>query len=116
MTIKMKNVMNRGAMRHFPVVMRKPLRSAVPSKEEISFTFEPFYRVVLVYNDWINDKPIAQKVRYSVPIISGNDAANVVKRARLKGDAIIVTVIKDDAEKYMSNLKTKGLDVFIDEA
>lgn len=119
----MKRVINRGAFRRFPV-LRKPVRAAVPAKENqdvlsmsgLSLTFEPFYRVVLVYSDWVNDKPIAQKVRYSVPIITATDAVNVVKRARAQGKAIVVTVIKDDAIMYMNNLKTKGLDVIIDEA
>lgn len=104
-----------------PYLLPRPVRATAPAKEPImipgiSLQFEPFYRVILVYSEWLNDKSTAQKVRHSVPIITLNDAINVTRRARVEGRSIVVTVIKDDAILYMTNLKNKGLDVILDEA
>ena len=82
----------------------------------INFAFEPFYRVILLYTNWDNDKPVAKLVSASVPIITNRDAANIVKTCRIEGTAIVVTVLKDDAVLYMTNIKNKGLDCMIDEA
>ena len=116
-----RSVCLRFPAQKMPYLLPRPVRATAPTKESImlpgiSLQFEPFYRVILVYSDWLNDKPVAQKVRYSVPIITSNDAMNVTRRARVEGRSIIVTVIKDDAILYMTNLKNKGLDVILDEA
>ena len=101
---------------------KKPYQTRVlptPTKKDAplaNITFEPFYRVVLIYSEWENDKSVAQKVKISVPIISGADALSVTKRAKQEGRAIVVTVIKEDALTYMNNLRRKGLITEIDEA
>lgn len=83
---------------------------------KFSFSFEPYYRVILVYSNWTNDKPIGKLVSASIPIITEKHATNVVRRTRIEGRAIIVTVLKNEALTYMQNIKNKGLDCVIDEA
>lgn len=95
----------------FPVVEKQS-----DSETTLSFSFEPFYRVILLYSDWDNDKSIAKKISKAVPIVSSVYAVQVARRCRLTGQAIVVTVIKDDAILYMSNLRNQGLRVTIDEA
>jgi ATP-dependent Clp protease adapter protein ClpS len=85
-------------------------------KLNLTFTYEPFYRVVLIYSNWTYDKEVAQKVHNAVPVIGFNDALRVVRNAEKDGRAIVITCIKDDANQYVSNLKKKGLDVTIVEA
>jgi ATP-dependent Clp protease adapter protein ClpS len=84
----------------------------------LTFAYEPFYRVILLYSGWAdnNEKEMAYRVHKSVPIITFNNAKNIVQRARVEGRCIVVTVIKDDAVLYSGNLKAKGFDVMLDEA
>jgi len=80
------------------------------------FAYEPYYRVILIYSNWVDDKDVAQKVHHSINVLGYNEALRVVRNAHTEGKAIVVTVIKDDAVLYMSNMKNKGLDVVLDEA
>lgn len=82
----------------------------------INISFEPFYRVILYYSNWDDDKATALKITNAISIIDFNAAMKVVQNAKGYGKAIVVTVIKDDAVLYMNNLKNKGLEVSIDEA
>lgn len=82
----------------------------------INISFEPFYRVILYYSNWDDDKTTALKITNAVSIVDFNAATKIVQNAKSHGKAIVVTVIKDDAVLYMNNLKNKGLDVSIDEA
>lgn len=95
-----------------------PMLEKTVSSEVIipSFSFEPFYRVILQYSEWESDKPIARKVAQAVPIISGVQAMRITRKCRQTGNAIVVTVKKDDAVLYASNLRNKGLRVIMDEA
>lgn len=92
-----------------------PLRKSTSS---LTFAFEPFYRVILLYSGWSDndEKEMALRVRKAVPIISFNNAKTIVQRSKIEGRCIVVTVIKDDAVLYSSNLKSKGFDVMLDEA
>jgi hypothetical protein len=92
-----------------------PLKKQTPS---LTFAFEPFYRVILLYSGWSenNEKEMAYRVHKSVPIVPFKSAKTIVQRTRIEGRCIIVTVVKDDAMLYLSNLKAKGFDVMLDEA
>lgn len=74
-----------------------------------SFQFEPFYRVILHYSQWIESKPVARLVRIAVPVISMNECIRVVQMAEAHNKAIVVTVKKDDAEMYVQRLLVAGL-------
>ena len=92
---------------------------AAPSlKSTLNLTFEPFYRVVLLYNGWKDDKDkdIAIKVKQSVNILSFSESLVRARNARIQHSAILVTVPKDDAQLYLENLVKKGLEVKLDEA
>lgn len=74
-----------------------------------SFQFEPFYRVILHYTQWVEGKPVARLVRIAVPIISMNECIRVVEMAETHNTAIVVTVKKDEAEMYVQRLLVAGL-------
>ena len=81
-----------------------------------TFSFEPFYRLILIYSNWASDKITAEKIRASVPIVTFTEALKVTRTAKVDGKAIIATVIKDDAVAYARNLELRGLQVELDEA
>lgn len=85
---------------------------------DIKVSFESFYRVVLVYNGWTDDKDkdVALKVKNAVSILSFGEALARVRTARKEDMAILVTVPKEDAILYMGNLFKKGLEAQLDEA
>ena len=85
---------------------------------DIKVSFESFYRVVLVYNGWTDDKDkdVALKVKQAVDMLSFGEALTRVRNARTEDVAILVTVPKDDAVLYMGNLFKKGLEAQLDEA
>lgn len=74
-----------------------------------TFQYEPFYRVLLHYNQWVDGKQIARLVRVAVPIVSMNDSVRIVEMAERYETAIVVTVKKDDAEAYVQRLLIAGL-------
>lgn len=74
-----------------------------------SFQFEPFYRVLLHYNHWVDGKPVARLVRTAVPIVSMNESIRIVEMAEKHETSIVVTVKKDDAETYVQRLLFSGL-------
>lgn len=83
---------------------------------DLSITFEPIYRVILINSDWVNDKDVAKKIKTSVPPLTFADSLKIARQARVEGRAIVITAQKDDAIYYLSNLKNKGLIVMLDEA
>lgn len=74
-----------------------------------TFQYEPFYRVLLHYNQWVDGKQIARLVRTAVPIVSMNDSVRIVEMAERYETAIVVTVNKEDAETYVQRLLFTGL-------
>lgn len=74
-----------------------------------NFQFEPFYRVLLHYNNWTEGKQIARIVRMAVPIVSADESLRVVEMAEIHETAIVVTVPKDDAELFVQRLIVSGL-------
>lgn len=100
-------------------VASAPAASPTPQKILMSgftFSFEPFYRVILIYNNWSSDKIVAEKIRASIPIITFTEALKVARMAKVDGKAIVVTVIKDDAFMYVRSMEMRGLTVELDEA
>lgn len=79
-----------------------------------SFEVEPFYRVLLHYSQWTNKDQVARIVRFSVPVLSMNEALHIVGMAESYETAIVVTVKKQEAELYMQRLLIAGLKSSID--
>lgn len=104
--------------KRFRMVVSRATAAPLKSQPVLSFAYEPFYRVILLYSGWgdNNEKEMAYRVHKSVPIVSFSNAKSIVQRARVEGRCIVVTVIKDDAVLYSGNLKAKGFDVMLDEA
>lgn len=92
------------------------LESRDVSIANLVFAYEPFYRVVLLFSGWNDDRVVARKIRMSIPMLRFADCINIAKQARLRGRAIIVTVKKDEAFQYSKDLETRGLKVLLDEA
>lgn len=94
-----------------------PIRDT--NKEHVfmpKFSFEPFYRVVLFYSNWEDDRDIAKTVKQCVPIISYSAAKQTVANAKAYGNSIVITALHEDAVKYCRNLLSKGLNVDLMEA
>lgn len=81
-----------------------------------SIRFEPFYRVLLHYSMWNDNKLVAKTVAKAVPIISFNDGLRVAEAAEKVGSAIVVTVPLEDAEIYDDRLRHAGLKSSIESA
>lgn len=82
----------------------------------LNISFEPFYRVILVYSNWTDDKDVALRVSQAVPIVKFKNALQIVRNAKSYGNAIIVTVTKYDAISYVKSLELKGLEGIMEEA
>lgn len=52
---------------------------------------------MLHYTQWVDDDPIAQKVRRAVPQMTMNEALRIVDAARRYGASIVVTATLEDA-------------------
>lgn len=63
----------------------------------LSISFEDFYRVMLHYSNWVDDDPIAQKVKRAVPQMTMNEALRIVDSARRYGTSIVLTASLEDA-------------------
>lgn len=81
-----------------------------------NISFEPFYRVILQYSNWTDDKDTAHLVKNAVPQLHFNEALRITKQARSTGKSIVMTSLKEEADKYASNLRSKGLDAYLEEA
>jgi ATP-dependent Clp protease adapter protein ClpS len=77
--------------------------------EGTTMQFEPIYRVLLHYTNWVNPKEIARKVHQAVPVVSSSHALRTVENAAAHGTAIVVTAALDDAELYEARLTRVGL-------
>jgi len=99
------------------VVMRA-IKPASKVSIDIKVSFEPFYRVILLYNGWPDDKDkdVAVKVKTAINMLSFGEALTRVRTARNDETAILVTVPKDDAILYLGNILKKGLEAQLDEA
>lgn len=86
-----------------------PEKSGTVLMDTPNFQFEPFYRVLLHYNNWTEGKQIARIVRMAVPIVSADESIRVVEMAEIHETAIVVTVPKDDAELFVQRLVVAGL-------
>jgi len=82
----------------------------------LNIAFEPFYRVILIYTNWTDDKDVALRVTQAVPIVKFKVALQIVRNASSYGSAIIATVTKDDALAYVKSLTFKGLEAVVEEA
>ena len=78
-------------------------------KNDINVSFEEFYRVILHYSQWVDDKPIAQKVVLAVPHLTTNEAIRIVECAHSYGSAIVVTLPLDEATICKDSLVRVGL-------
>ncbi len=81
-----------------------------------SFEVESFYRVLLHYSQWNNGDHVARLVRFAVPIITMNECIRIVNMAESYETAIVVTVKKEEAEKYAHRLLIAGLKSSTEEA
>ena len=94
-----------------------PIMSTSPLiYKSISFAYEPFYRVILVYTNWTNDSTVAEKVRASCRTVTFTEALKTVRYSKIHGGGIVCTVLKDEADIYSNNMKKRGLTVLLDEA
>ncbi len=104
-------ITNRSAMPEAPIKSS----AAQPS---LTLRFEPLYRIILHHSKWNEDdnKVIAQKVKFSVPILTLRDCEKVVRHAFTYGMSIVCTVTKDKAELYKEALVRMGLNATMEEA
>ncbi len=94
-----------------------PVSSRPNTILNLNISFESFYRVILVYNNWTNDKEIARVLKKTVPLVGTvNNAIHIVTSARSYGKAIVVTVIKKEAEQYVRDLRKQKLEAELEEA
>lgn len=70
----------------------------------MSISFDDFYRVVLHYTQWVDDDPIAQKVKRAVPQMTMNEALRIVDSARRYGASIVLTAPLEDANTCKDTL------------
>lgn len=77
--------------------------------QNVNISFEEFYRVMLHYSAWSDDKETARKVIQAVSILRMNEAIRIVDSARRYGRSIVTTVPKEEAELYTDNLVRIGL-------
>jgi ATP-dependent Clp protease adapter protein ClpS len=84
--------------------------------DDFDMTFEPFYRVILHYTNWKEDKIIAGLIKQGVPFLQHSQAIQTVKNAVAYGTAIVITATREDAELYEARLKRLGLKVSLDMA
>lgn len=98
--------------------IRRPqlLEASFKHKSQLKFlTTDPYYRVILLYNNWRRDHDIAKKVHTSVPPINYTDALKCTTISRKDGRALIITAPERDAVTYRDNLKSQGLSILLDE-
>ena len=76
----------------------------------LNISFESFYRVILTYDNWNNDKNVAMVLMNAINVIRYNQSIHIVKNARKYGKAIVVTVNKETAELYVQRMRKIGLD------
>jgi hypothetical protein len=96
--------------------MSPDLLDATMTRKALNVSFEPFYRVILHYSSWADSNKTAKIVAKAVPIVSFSHALHVVKSAEVYNQAILVTVLKNDAEMYQSRLKMSGYNASIESA
>lgn len=82
--------------------------------EGMDMTFEPIYRVILHYSNWIDHGQTAKTIKQGVPVISYSHALRTAENAAAYGSAIVVTVPKDEAELYEQRLERLGFKVSLD--
>ena len=100
---------------------RSVISRAAPAAEPKSVyfpkvSFEPYWRVILKYSGWSDNKLVAEYVKGSIPSLQYSNAMRIVMVAQKEGQSIVVTAIRDQAEIYCDNLKRKKLDAFLEEA
>lgn len=121
------NFINQYSSILFPPVIENDTKSfaspSPPAPEKIkevsttiNISFEPLYRIIIVYTNWSDDKLIAEKVKSGVPIISYKEAIRAVKYAKSHGKAILCVVLKDKAILYSKKLNLHGISVILEEA
>ena len=77
--------------------------------QNVSISFEDFYRVMLHYTNWTDDDPIAQKVKRAVPQMTMNEALRIVDAARRYGTSIVVTATLEEATACKEKLTRSQL-------
>ena len=81
-----------------------------------NISFEPFYRVILQYTLWNDNKLIAEKIVKAIPGIGKDNADRSARIAKAYGSSILLTTTRDMAESYVQRLGTFGLKGNIEEA
>jgi len=105
--------------RHLTIngAVNAPIASQPNTILNLNIHFESFYRVILVYNNWTNDRDVARILKRVIPIVGTmNNAIQIVKSSKSYGKAIIVTVIKKEAEQYVKSLRQNNLEAELEEA
>lgn len=90
------------------------LNRQVQGGSSLSISFDDFYRVVLHYTQWVDDDPIAQKVKRAVPKMTMNEAIRIVDSARRYGSSIVVTASLEDATRCKDILTRSQLKASIE--
>lgn len=80
----------------------------------MDISFEDFYRVVLHYSGWAEDKLVTQKVVQAVPLLTFSEALRVVENAHRFGSAIVKTLPLEEAVMIRANLTRQGLKATIE--
>jgi len=94
-----------------------PIASKPNTIINLNIKFDSFYRVVLIYNNWTDDKAIGRAILRAIPSLkSASKCLHIARAARSEGRAIVLTAIKDEAKKHIRALTLNGLDAELDEA
>jgi hypothetical protein len=82
----------------------------------LRISFEPFYRVVLLYTQWEDDKKAASRLVTAVSLIKIAEGVHITRSARKYGMSIVVTVLQAEAELYLRKMRANGLDGYTEMA
>ena len=97
--------------------LETPVASKPNTIMNLNIRFDSFYRVVLIYSNWTDDKATARLVLRAIPSLKTvNTTLHIVRSARSHGKAIVVTAIKDEAKQHVRALARYGLDADLEEA
>lgn len=99
-----------GILEEMDTISFETLKQAMGAPQKnVNILFEEFYRVILHYSGWSDDKETARKVIQAIAGMKMNEAVRIADSARRFGMAIVATVPKEEATVYTDNLLRIGL-------
>lgn len=111
-----KYVVTLPRMIAMPMPTTKPIRIRPSISNVDKIAFEPFYRVLLKYTDWVDGKETATRVKRAIDAVSLGEAFRAVRHAEKHGVGIVITAEEAKAKTYVRRLEKQGLSALIEEA